>query len=184
MRFVSLKPEHINELVELEGKMYWQGEKWKDLWEKEAKEKFRVFIKDYLVNFPEGCFGVIENEQILGAMFLTKVSKLKTIPYLHKFSDYFEKEGKIAYVSFFVVKEEKRNKKETIALELYDYADKVSTNIRCRTIEVVIYSSPIEEVALNGNNYERLEEQFEWEIYPGKKVSSSIYFSNLLINPS
>lgn len=184
MRIIPLGTEHIDELLELEGKMYWQSEKWKDLWEKEAKEKFRVFIKDYLVNFPEGCFGLVENERISGAMFLTKISKLKTIPYLHKFSEYFEIEGSIAYVSSFVVKEGKRSEREVIALELYDYATKVAVDIHCKTIEVVIYSSPIEEAALKGNNYEKLEGQFDWEIYPEKKVASSIYYNNLLMNSS
>ncbi len=81
-----------------------------------------------------------------------------------------------------MVKEGKRSERETIALELYDYVTELAVNIHCKTIEVVIYSSPIEEAALKGNNYERLEGQFEWEIYPEKKVTSSIYYNNLLMN--
>ena len=175
MRLASLNPNYINELLKLEEQMYWQSPKWKDLWQKEAKAKFRAFIKDYLTNLPQGCFGLIENKELLGAMFLTKTSKLKPIPYLHKVSRYFEKEGEIAYVSFFVVKKGKREFE--IAQKLYDQAEKVAFfKLKCKTIAVVIYSSPLELKTLQAHNYKKLEKQFKWEIYPGKKVPCNIYY--------
>lgn len=181
MRVVSLDLQHISRLLLLEEEMYWQQSKWKDLWEEEAKEKFRVFIEDYMTNNPQGCFGVVDdNDQLLGAMFLTKVSELKPIPYLHRFADYFEEDGEIAYVSFFVVK---RGKEELeIAEEVYDQAEEVALfKLKCKTISVVIYSSPIELKILQSHNYEKLNEQFEWEIYPGMKKECWIYYYNLLM---
>jgi hypothetical protein len=65
MNLISLSPSYTKELLDLEGGMYWQGERWKNLWEKEAREKFRIFIKDYLINFPRGCLGLIEEEKLL-----------------------------------------------------------------------------------------------------------------------
>jgi len=159
----------------LEGEMYWQGEQWRKLWQEEAKGKFRVFIQDYLTNFPRGCFGLVDkNGELLGAMFLIKLSGIKSIPYLHKVSDYLEKDGGTAYVSFFVVK--KGDEEEKIGQKLYDEAEKIALlKLKCKTMAVVIYSSPLEEQILKGNNYEKLDEQFEWEIYPDKKVSCWIY---------
>ena len=183
MKFVNLGLQHVDELLNLEGEMYWRGEKWKKLWEKEAKEKFRSFIKDYLTNFPQGCFGLVEKGELVGAMFLTKTLELKPIPYLHEFSDYFEEDGKIAYVSLFCAKRGKYQ--EEIAQNLYDEAEKVAfLKLKCKTIAVVIYSSPIELRALQSHNYEKLDRQFEWEIYPGKIVPCWIYYYDLLFEES
>lgn len=181
MNFVDLGINQVGELLKLEEKMYWQQGEWKDLWEKEAKEKFKVFIEDYLANNPLGCFGVVnDNNQLAGAMFLTKASELKPIPYLHTFSDYFEEDGEIAYVSFFVV--ERGREELEIAQEIYDQAEEVALfKLKCKTIGVVIYSSPIELKILQSHNYEKLDEQFEWEIYPGMKKPCWIYYYNLLM---
>ncbi len=181
MRLVSLGPEDIDEILQLEEKMYWQEEDWNKLWKKEAEEKFRVFINDYLTNFPEGCFGLVDdNGRTLGAIFLTKTSKCEPIPYLHKIDEYLEKDGEIAYVSLFVIR--KGDKEEEIAQELYDEAERVAlTKLGCKEMVIVIYSSPLEERILKGNNYERLEKQFEWEIYPRKKVPCWIYHYEFLM---
>jgi len=49
--------------------MYWQSKKWKDLWQEEAKDKFKSFIVDYLDNFPKGCLGLADKDgQLLGAI--------------------------------------------------------------------------------------------------------------------
>jgi len=157
--------------------MYWRGDKWKNLWQKEAKEKFREFIEDYLINFPKGCFGLIEGKEILGAMFFTKISKFKTIPYLHRVSEYLEVNGRIAYVSLFVIKDAKN--KDEIGRKLYEYAEEVAVRLACKTIEVVIYSSPLEEQIIKENNYRRLKDKFDWEIYSGMKVPSRIFYYNL-----
>jgi hypothetical protein len=181
MRLVSLSLNDVDEILQLEEKMYWQGEEWKKLWEKEAKEKFRAFINDYLTNFPEGCFGLVgDSGELLGAIFLIKTSRCEPIPYLHEVAEYLKENGEIAYVSLFVIR--KGDKEEEIAQELYDEAEKVAlTKLGCKKIVVVIYSSPLEERVLKGNNYERLEGQFEWEIYPGKKVPCWIYCYELLM---
>lgn len=180
MRLVSLNPEDVDEILQLEKKMYWQGEDWKNLWEREAEGKFRVFITDYLTNFSKGCFGLVDDGELLGAIFLTKTSKCEPIPYLHKVDEYLEKDGEVAYVSLFVIR--KGDKEEEIAQELYDEAEKVAlTKLGCKKMAVVIYSSPLEERVLKGNNYERLEKQFKWEIYPGKKVPCWIYYYEFLM---
>lgn len=175
MRFIKLELKHVEKLLVLEEKMYWQSQDWRDLWEKEARERFRVFIKDYLTYYPEGCFGLTDNSgQVIGAMFLLKTLKAKPIPYLHKPSDYFEKEGEVAYVSFFVV--ENNKDEETIVQKLYGQAEKVALlKLSCKTIAVVIYSSPLEEKVLISNNYERFNQQFEWEVYPGHKKLCYVY---------
>lgn len=181
MKPISLNQKHTDKLLQLEEKMYWQKGTWKNLWEKEAKGKFRFFINDYLTNFPEGCFGLIDdNAQLLGAIFLIRTSKLEPIPYFHKLDRYLKKEGKIAYVSFFVV--EKGEREEEIAQKLYDEAEKTALlKLGCKAMSVVIYSSPLEEKILKGNNYEKLDRQFEWEIYPRKKVPCWIYHYELLM---
>ncbi len=180
MRLASLGLKDVDEILRLEGEVYWQGENWKKLWEKEAKEKFRVFITDYLTNFPEGCFGLVDDDELLGSIFLIKISKCEPIPYLHKVDEFLKKDGEIAYVSLFVIK--KGDEEEEIAQELYDEAEKVAlTKLDCKKMVVVIYSSPLEERILKGNNYEKIEKQFEWEIYPGKKVSCWIYYHELLM---
>jgi len=184
MKFINLTLDCTDQLLNLEGEMYWQGAKWRNLWEREAKEKFRGFIEDYLTNFPKGCFGLIDDRgELLGAMILIKISGFKPIPYLHKFSDYLEENGEIAYVSFFVVK--KASNEEEVANKLYDHAEEVAlTKIGCKNMAVVIYSSPLEERVLKGHNYERLGEQFEWEIYPSIKVPVWIYHYDLLFEES
>ncbi len=181
MKVVPLGQKDVDEILQLEEEMYWQGEDWKSLWKKEAEEKFRVFIIDYLANFSKGCFGLVNGDgKLLGAIFLTRTSKLEPIPYLHKVDEYLEEGGKIAYVSLFIIR--KGDKEEEIAQELYDEAEKVAlTSLDCKKMSVVIYSSPLEERILKGNNYERLEKQFEWEIYPGKKVPCWIYYYELLM---
>jgi len=181
MEVVSLGLKDIEKLLDLEGEMYWQGEKWRRLWQEEAKGKFRVFIQDYLTSFPQGCFGLVDNnEELLGSMFLIKLFELKPIPYLQKVSDYLEKDGRIAYVSLFVVK--KGDNEEKIGQKLYDEAKEISLlKLKCKTMAVVIYSSPLEERILKVNNYEKLNERYEWEIYPGKKVFCWIYRYNFLM---
>ena len=104
MKIINLLPKHTEELLKLEEEMYWTEYDWKKLWEKEAKEKFRKFIKEYLTNFNQGCFAVAESEEILGAMFLLKISEKRPIPYLHKIPEYLDKTGQIAYVSLFAAK--------------------------------------------------------------------------------
>lgn len=181
MKSIKLQLDQTDELLRLEEELYWQSKDWGDLWQREAKEKFRNFIKDYLTNFPEGCFGLADKkEQLVGAMFLIKVSKLEPIPYLQKVSDYLNKTSQTAYVSFFVVK--RGDKEKEIAQKLYDEAEETALlKLGCKTIAVVIYSSPLEEEVLKGNNYEKLNEQFEWEIYPGKKVPCFLYHYELLM---
>lgn len=181
MKLINLRLEHIDTLLKLEEEMYWRGGKWSDLWQEEAKEKFKSFIEDYLTNFPDGCFGLVDdNEQLLGAMFLIKVSRLGPLPYFHKVSDCLQKDGEIAYVSCFVVRKGKGE--EEIAQELYDEAEKIALfKLSCKTIAAVIYSSPLEERVLVAHNYEKLDEQFEWEIYPDNKVSCWIYYYELLM---
>ena len=46
---------------------------------------------------------------------------------------------------------------------------------------VVIYSSPLEEKVLISNNYEKLNQQFEWEVYPGYKKPCYVYYYKLLM---
>lgn len=181
MSFIKLQLQNLDELLDLEERMYWQDEQWRVLWAKEAKEKFRVFIKDYLTSYPKGCFGLVDEVgKLLGAMFLIKSSEVEPIPYLHEVSEHLVEGGKVAYVSFFVVGE--RDKRGEIAQKLYDEAEEVAfLKLRCETIAVVIYSSPLEERILKGNDYEKLNERFEWEIYPGKKVPCWIYYRNLLL---
>lgn len=181
MKIIKLQLDQTDELLRLEEELYWQSKDWGSLWQKEAKEKFRSFIQDYLTSFPEGCFGLgDETGQLVGAMFLIKVSKSEPIPYLHKVSDYLDKTGQTAYVSFFVVMRGDREKE--IAQQLYDEAEEVALlKLNCRAIVVVIYSSPLEEEVLKGNNYEKLNGQFEWEIYPGKKVQCFLYHYELLM---
>lgn len=181
MDLINLQLKHTEELLRLEEEMYWQDGKWHDLWQKEAKEQFKSFIEDYLTNFPKGCFGLVDDGgQLLGAMFLIKVSRLEPLPYFHKMSDYLEEDGEIAYVSCFVVK--KGKEEEEIAQKLYDEAERVALlKLGCKTIAVVIYSSPLEEKILVAHNYEKLDKQFEWEIYPGHKVPCQIYYYDLLM---
>lgn len=181
MKITDLKLEYVEELLNLEEEMYWRNDKWMDLWNKEAKGKFRCFIQDYLTNFPQGCFGFVDdNGNLLGAMFLLKTSKSMPIPYLHNPFDYYDNNGDNAYVSFFVVR--KGKDQLDIAQKLYDETENVTLlKLRCKSVIVTIYSSPLEEKILMGNNYEKQNKQYEWEIYPGKKVISSIYQSQLLM---
>lgn len=181
MKLIKLQLSYAHELLRLEEELYWQSKDWSDLWQREAKERFRGFIENYLTDFPEGCFGLVdEMGQFMGAMFLIKVSKLEPIPYLHKMSDYLDKKGQTAYVSFFVVK--RGHKEKEIAQKLYAEAEEIALlKLGCKAMAVVIYSSPLEEEILKGNNYEKLNKQFEWEIYPGKKVPCFLYHYELLM---
>lgn len=173
MRFILLSQENAEDLLNLEEKMYWDGDKWKGLWQREAKGRFREFIKDYLTNSPQGCFGLSEDGELIGAMFLIKISKMKPIPYLHRFSKYFKPDGEIAYVSFFVVK--KGQKQKEITRKLYEKAGEMASELGCTTIAVVIYSSPLEEKIIIEKNYQKLAQKFNWKIYPSMKVPCRIY---------
>ncbi|MEK7528116.1 MAG: GNAT family N-acetyltransferase [Patescibacteria group bacterium] len=177
MDFVKLNQSHRNQLLELEWKMYWNNGKWKELWEKEAKDKFGDLISDYLQSYPQGCFGLVEKDELMGSIFLLKLSELKPIPYVNKVHDYLDENGDIAYVSFFVVK--KGDRDEEIAQKLYDNAEEVALSIGCKKITVVINNSPLEEEILKGNKYERSNEEYQWEIYPGMVVPCYIYTHSL-----
>ncbi|KKP28556.1 MAG: hypothetical protein UR15_C0025G0005 [Parcubacteria group bacterium GW2011_GWA2_31_28] len=181
MKITELKIQNTEELLELEEQMYWQSGDWNKLWQDEAKKKFRVFIKDYLTKFPQGCFGLVDdNGNLLGTMFLLKTSKSIPIPYLHNPFDYYDNNGDKAYVSFFVVREGKDQL--DIAQKLYDEAEKVALlKLRCGNIVVTIYSSPLEEQILISNNYEKQPQKYEWEIYPSINVESWIYINSLLM---
>ena len=79
----------------------------------------------------------------------------------------------------FVVK--RGTNEREIAQRLYNEAEEIALfKLGCKTMAVVIYFSPLEEQILKGNNYERLNKQFEWEIYPGKKVTCFLYSLELL----
>lgn len=181
MKVIQLNETYLEELLKFEEQMYWLTDKWNKFWQNEAKEKFRFFINDYLTNFPQGCFGLVDKkERLLGAMFLFKTSKLEPIPYIHSPSDYYDEKGDVVYVSLFVVKE--TADKKQVAYQLYKNAENVTLlKLLCKLIMVVIYSSPLEEETLIGNNYEKTNKQFEWEIYPGKKVLCWIYYKELLL---
>jgi hypothetical protein len=129
MKFVILDQTYHDQLLKLEGEMYWDNGKWKELWEKDAKQKFDDFITDYLINFPRGCFGLIENNELVGTIFLLKISQLKPIPYVNHVVDYLDNNGDIAYVSFFVVNKDENDK--YIAEELYQKAENVASSIGC-----------------------------------------------------
>jgi len=182
MELIKLNKTHHDRLLDLEEQMYWYEGKWKDLWDKEAKRKFSDLIADYLTNFPQGCFGLTENGDLIGSIFLIKLSDLKPIPYVNKVADYLDVKGNIAYVSFFVTKKEKNDRE--IAQELYDRAEEVAIEIGCTKVAVVINNSHLEEEILIGNNYEKSKERYEWEIYPGMMVSCYIYSYSLLLEES
>jgi len=173
MKFIKLDVTYHHQLLELEERMYWASGKWKLLWDKEAKQKFNRLITDYLTNYPQGCFGLVEQKELIGSIFLLKVLELKPIPYINMVYDYLDLQGNIAYVSFFVVK--KGNKDEKIAWELYRYAKKVALSIGCKKIAVVINDSPLEEKILKDNAYKKSKEKYQWEIYPGMMVPCHIY---------
>jgi len=162
--------------------MYWYSGRWKELWGKGAKQEFDNLIADYLTNFPGSCFGLAERNELVGSMFLLKVSKLKPIPCIHKVPDYLDEKGDIAYVSLFVVK--RGNNEVEIAEKLYEKAEEVALSIGCKKIAVVIFNSPLEEEVLKGNNYERSIEEYQWEIYPGLMVPCHIYTYSLLMDGS
>lgn len=180
MKFTKLNKTYHHQLLELEEKMYWSEGRWKELWDKEARQKFDDLITDYLTNFPEGCFGLVENDELIGSIFLIKLSKNQPIPYVNKVSDYLDNTGNIAYVSFFVVK--KGVMDQVIAQKLYDLAEEVALSINCKKISVVINNSPLEEEILKGNNYERSVEEYQWEIYPEIMVPCHIYTYQLLMD--
>lgn len=169
-----------DQLLELEEKMYWNEGKWKELWSKEAKQKFDDLITDYLTNFLQGCFGLVENGKLIGSIFLIKLLELKPIPYINKVSNYLSESGDIAYVSFFVVKKGDRDKE--IAKKLYESAKKMATLIGCKKIAVVINNSPVEEEVLKESNYKKSTREYPWEIYPGMVVPCCIYSYSLLVD--
>ncbi|UCD04561.1 MAG: hypothetical protein JSW73_02930 [Candidatus Woesearchaeota archaeon] len=172
MKFRQLSTKDSEDILKLEEEMYWLGKKWHTLWKEEGEQKFRESINDYLTNFPSGCFGLFdEREQLLGAIIFTKLSTIKTIPYIHRFDDYFEKEGGIAYVQIFVIKD---NSNE-LAERMYRQANKIAKNINCNRISVVIYSSPVEESILKKLGYTIEQDNLKWEIYLNKFVDCKIY---------
>jgi hypothetical protein len=124
----------------------------------------------------------VEKGELIGSIFLIKLSEIKPIPYVNRVSDHLSKSGDISYVSFFVVKKGNRDRK--IAENLYKSAEKVALSIGCKKIAVVINNSPLEEEILKGNNYERSVEEFQWEIYPGMMVPCHIYSYSLLMEES
>ena len=180
MKFTKLDITYHHQLLDLEGKMYWTSGKWKTLWDKEAKQKFDTLITDYLTNYPQGCFGLIENRKLIGAIFLLKVLELKPIPYVNKVHDHLNTRGNIAYVSFFVVK--KGNRDEEIARELYRCTEKVAISLGCNKTAVVINESPLEEGVLKTNGYNRSKEEYQWEIYPSMMVPCHIYSKTVTTN--
>lgn len=174
MRIKNLSIKNLDQILFLEEQMYWQGKEWQELWQKEAKELFGKMIKEYFEKFPEGCFGIFdEKEGFLGVMIFTKLSEIKTIPYIHNFKDYFAEKGNIAYIQIFAVKKGEQEFK--IAETLYYNAEKVAEKIGCDKIAVVIYSSPIEEKILNKLCYKVEKENLPWEIYPKRFVNCKIY---------
>jgi hypothetical protein len=177
MNFVKLDQNYHDQLLKLEGQMYWNSGKWKDLWDKEARGKFDSLINDYLTNYPKGCFGLLENDELVGSIFLLKVKEIKPIPYVNRVPDFLDENGDIAYVSFFVVRKGTGDKE--IAKKLYLKAKDVAQVIGCKKIAVVINNSPLEENILKENNYQKLPEQFMWEIYPGMTVPCYIYCLSL-----
>lgn len=168
--------------MDLEEKMYWDSGRWRELWKNGAKDKFQKLISDYLQNYLRGCLGLTEKDKLDGAIFLLKVAEVKPIPYVNKVHDYLDENGEIAYVSFFAVKKDDREKE--ITRQLYDKAEKVALSIGCNKIKVVINNSPQEEVILKENNYERSEEEYQWEIYPGIMVPCHIYTRQVMVDSS
>lgn len=174
MRIQNLSIKNLEQILFLEEQMYWQGKEWQELWQKEGKGLFGNMIKEYLENFPEGCFGLFdEKEELLGAMIFTKLSEVKPIPYINNFKDYFADKGNIAYVQTFVIK--KGEQELEIAENIYQEAEKAAGKIRCDKVAVVIYYSPIEEKILNKLCYKIEKENSQWEIYPEKFVNCKIY---------
>lgn len=92
---------------------------------------------------------------------------------MHRFWNYFKKDGNIAYVQIFAVK--KNNQQFLIAEKLYKEAENITKRINCNKISVVIYSSPLEEKVLNKLNYKIERRDLKWEIYPKQFVDCKIY---------
>lgn len=70
------------------------------------------------------------------------------------------------------------NKKE-IAGKLYREVKSRAVKLNCNIVEAVIYHSPLEELVLKENNYKQLAGNWRWEIYPGNKVQSKIYYLDI-----
>ncbi|PIU68568.1 hypothetical protein COS81_03500 [candidate division WWE3 bacterium CG06_land_8_20_14_3_00_42_16] len=178
MRLILLKSDYLSQLLELEKRMYWKDGRWEKIWQEGAQEKFRQFLADYLENFPEGCFGFKDpGGKILGALFLPRVSKMITIPYLHRFSDIFESRGKIGYVSFFVVKE--GPDQDLVTPKLYARAEQVAAKLGCEKIMTVVYRSLVEKEVIQKRSYLKSEKLESWEIHPQVFVDSWVYTKKL-----
>lgn len=171
MKFRNLLIKDLEELLKLEEEMYWMKGKWHKLWEKEASQKFKELISEYISEFPSGCFGLFNGEHLLGALIFTKIFEVEPIPYIHKLDDYFCENGKIAYVEIFVVREND----EGVASKIYKEAEKIAKQIGCNKIAVVIYSSPVEENVLKKLGYRIEKNDEKWEIYPNQLVNCRIY---------
>lgn len=178
MKFQKLSTENLEAVLKLEEEMYWLREEWHDFWKKGVEQKFKELIGKYLSEFPSGCFGLFdESGKLLGALIFAKISEVKPIPYLHKFADYFEKNGDIAYVEIFAVR--KGEDENEIARNIYQEAERVAKEIGCNKIAVVIYSSPVEESVLKNLDYSIEKNNLKWEICPGKFVDCKIYTHQL-----
>ena len=174
MVYRILSIEDLDQILFLEYQMYWQKKGWQELWKNRGEKLFRNMIKEYLVNFPRGCFGVFdEKEGLSGVMIISKISEVKTIPYIHSFKDYFEESGNIAYVQIFAIKNCKKEVK--IAKDLYRGVEKMAKTNECNKIVVVIYSSLVEEAVLKQFGYKIERDDLRWEIFPDKYVDCRIY---------
>lgn len=177
MKIKKIKLKDIPELLSLEEEMYWLSEKWKKRWHDIGKDQFKNQITEYILNYPEGCFGVEKDGELVGSLIFTKQNNLSTIPYSHSFKDYFRKDGGVAYVTFFVVK--KGKDESQIANVLYEHLEFLKDSQSIKIISVVIYSSPIELNILKRRNFRSTGKVYDWEVFPGINVESQIYFKDL-----
>ncbi len=174
MEFKKLELNNLEDILEMEEKMYWQGKEWQKLWQKEARNKFKELIKDYLINYPNGCWGLFNTTgELLAAVIFTRLNKVKAIPYFHRFSNYFETAGKIIYVQVFAVKNSESE--ENLAEKIYEQLERVAKHIGGQKVAVLIYSSFLEEKILNKLGYKIEYNNLQWEIYPDKFVNCKIY---------
>ncbi len=176
MIFRNATEKDVDQINKLEEKMYWNSPKWKVLWKKEAESLFRKMWESYVRIFPEGFIVLEDNEKIIGSMLLTKINSVKTIPYVHNCKDFFDENGKIAYVQCFVL--EDLNDKES-AKKLYLKSIENSKKIRCSKLIVIIYSSPLEETVIKELGFTIEKTEQSWEIYPNTFVKCKIYSKDM-----
>lgn len=157
--------------------MYFTSVGWARLWKREAQKKFKAFLEDYIRHFPEGGFGVVDNGQLVGAMWLLATDQSQPIPYLHDVRQFLVKGGKLGYVSFFAVR--KGTDENKVAETLYQEAENVAKQLGFREIIVVIYKSHLEEETIKAMGYKSTNEKLQWEIYPGMFVPATIYSKQL-----